>query len=200
VSDVLRDVRASFGCTHLRSLGEGSPIVLPYSAVGDRVRYEAARWAWVGNRLSWGHQTYATDGADRNAKLKIEELLARTVLYKVGHHASHNATLAATRLGKYGASCEDIATSCASLKGTFRTSGEFHPRWGHRPAVHPPITRILPPGHLSLTGARVWQTHQMPINPDDPPFTPERFQLACDVFSECESAHCCLRTSTLLIN
>jgi hypothetical protein len=49
--------------------------------------------AQVGNWLSWGHQTYATDGADRNAKLKIEELLARTVLYKVGHHASHNATL-----------------------------------------------------------------------------------------------------------
>jgi hypothetical protein len=26
-------------------------------------------------------------------KVKAEDLLERTVLYKVGHHASHNATL-----------------------------------------------------------------------------------------------------------
>jgi hypothetical protein len=35
--------------------------------------------------------------------------------------------LAATRSAKDGASCEDIVTSCATLKGTFPTSGKFRP-------------------------------------------------------------------------
>jgi hypothetical protein len=46
--------------------------------------------AQVGNWLSWGDQTYSSDDG---AKLRIDELLSRTILYKVGHHASHNATL-----------------------------------------------------------------------------------------------------------
>jgi hypothetical protein len=46
--------------------------------------------AQIGNWLSWHDQTYkTTDGRE----LTAEQLLARTVLYKVGHHGSHNATL-----------------------------------------------------------------------------------------------------------
>lgn len=46
--------------------------------------------AQVGNWLSWHDQTYeTTDGR----VLSAADLLANTVLYKVGHHGSHNATL-----------------------------------------------------------------------------------------------------------
>jgi hypothetical protein len=50
--------------------------------------------AQVGNWLSW--QQYAwPKGVDRHSAdaMTIEKLLASTVLYKVGHHCSHNATL-----------------------------------------------------------------------------------------------------------
>lgn len=42
-----------------------------------------------GNWVSWGN----ADWKDGNATVTARELLARTVLYKVGHHGSHNATL-----------------------------------------------------------------------------------------------------------
>ena len=59
--------------------------------------------AQIGNWLSWfGKVTYA-DGQhrgremvwnlDNNRKVDAKDLLERTVLYKVGHHGSHNATL-----------------------------------------------------------------------------------------------------------
>jgi hypothetical protein len=49
--------------------------------------------AQVGNWLSWSDQTYPADDATDGLKMRIDDLLARTVFYKVGHHASHNATL-----------------------------------------------------------------------------------------------------------
>lgn len=45
--------------------------------------------AQVGNWLSWRDQSYGQAGE----KVKIEELLDRVLLYKVGHHGSHNATV-----------------------------------------------------------------------------------------------------------
>lgn len=45
--------------------------------------------AQVGNWLSWDSVCWSGDCADIAAK----DLLSRTVLYKVGHHGSHNATL-----------------------------------------------------------------------------------------------------------
>jgi hypothetical protein len=45
--------------------------------------------AQVGNWESWYCHTWDVDGA----KVVAADLLARTVLYKVGHHGSHNATL-----------------------------------------------------------------------------------------------------------
>lgn len=50
--------------------------------------------AQVGNWLSWESLSWTL--RDRNGeptKVTSKDLLARTVLYKVGHHASHNATL-----------------------------------------------------------------------------------------------------------
>jgi hypothetical protein len=50
--------------------------------------------AQVGNWLSWhdGGWTQA-NGLRRGEEITAEDLLRRTVLYKVGHHGSHNATL-----------------------------------------------------------------------------------------------------------
>jgi hypothetical protein len=49
--------------------------------------------AQVGNWLSWGRQNYPADDKPGGAVLKVEDILARAIFYKVGHHASHNATL-----------------------------------------------------------------------------------------------------------
>ncbi len=49
--------------------------------------------AQVGNWLSWGNQEYPTDDRDGKDKLTIDRIFAQTIFYKVGHHASHNATL-----------------------------------------------------------------------------------------------------------
>ncbi len=45
--------------------------------------------AQVGNWLSWRDQSYGEPGD----KVKIDQLLDRVLLYKVGHHGSHNATV-----------------------------------------------------------------------------------------------------------
>jgi hypothetical protein len=52
--------------------------------------------AQVGNWLSWQSKTCTWTVKDRHGeltKVTSKDLLNRTVLYKVGHHASHNATL-----------------------------------------------------------------------------------------------------------
>jgi hypothetical protein len=58
--------------------------------------------AQVGNWLSWSDQTYPASPPGSNVPAEagktVEELLSRVVLYKVGHHASHNATLKARGL------------------------------------------------------------------------------------------------------
>ena len=45
--------------------------------------------AQIGNWLSWQDVTW------KDPTISADDLLSRTVLYKVGHHASHNATLVA---------------------------------------------------------------------------------------------------------
>jgi hypothetical protein len=47
--------------------------------------------AQVGNWLSW--QGLSWPGPEGGARVTVKDLFARTVLYKVGHHGSHNATL-----------------------------------------------------------------------------------------------------------
>ena len=48
---------------------------------------DAQRGSW----FSWSKLKWPVPGTD---DVSAKELLARTVLYKVGHHGSHNATLA----------------------------------------------------------------------------------------------------------
>ncbi len=45
--------------------------------------------AQVGNWLSWREQSYTAHGTT----VTVDDLLRRTLVYKVGHHGSHNATL-----------------------------------------------------------------------------------------------------------
>jgi beta-lactamase superfamily II metal-dependent hydrolase len=45
--------------------------------------------AQAGNWRSWSQASFD----DGRAKVAAKDLLGRTVLYKVGHHGSHNATL-----------------------------------------------------------------------------------------------------------
>lgn len=50
--------------------------------------------AQVGNWLSWqDHAWIVDDGDGGERRVVADDLLRRTVLYKVGHHGSHNATL-----------------------------------------------------------------------------------------------------------
>jgi glyoxylase-like metal-dependent hydrolase (beta-lactamase superfamily II) len=50
--------------------------------------------AQVGNWLSWGGLKWTVAGPNGESRtISIDDLFARTVLYKVGHHGSHNATL-----------------------------------------------------------------------------------------------------------
>lgn len=63
---------------------------------GGKVMLFAAD-AQVGNWLSW-HDPLVIDGAEIARQPSAADLLARTTLYKVGHHCSHNATLRAKGL------------------------------------------------------------------------------------------------------
>jgi hypothetical protein len=48
--------------------------------------------AQVGNWLSWHDQDYPDPAVPGSPSKTASELLSRVILYKVGHHASHNAT------------------------------------------------------------------------------------------------------------
>jgi hypothetical protein len=63
-------------------LGDAGPVLL---FPGD---------AQVGNWLSWQDLKWTVKGADGEKRdVTATDLLSRTVLYKVGHHGSHNATM-----------------------------------------------------------------------------------------------------------
>jgi hypothetical protein len=57
--------------------------------------------AQAGNWRSWSEDAFDDEGTD----VEAEDLLGRTVLYKVGHHGSHNATMK----GKVGSNEASLA-------------------------------------------------------------------------------------------
>ncbi|CAA9306821.1 MAG: hypothetical protein AVDCRST_MAG68-1072 [uncultured Gemmatimonadetes bacterium] len=74
---------------HMSSQTNNASLVLAFElGKGGKVLLFAAD-AQRGNWVSWGSKEWK-DGA---GTVSARELLARTVLYKVGHHGSHNATL-----------------------------------------------------------------------------------------------------------
>lgn len=90
----------------LDSNTNNTSLVLAFETPAGKVLLFAAD-AQVGNWLSWYDQTYPPAPAPAPGAappsvpgVKAEDILARTVVYKVGHHASHNATLDALGLEK----------------------------------------------------------------------------------------------------
>jgi hypothetical protein len=61
------------------------------SSAGDVLLFPGD--AQVGNWLSWESLEWQIPEGAATRTVKSDDLLARTVLYKVGHHGSHNATL-----------------------------------------------------------------------------------------------------------
>jgi hypothetical protein len=56
--------------------------------------------AQIGNWLSWSNYEWIVKNDGKNETVKIDDLLRRTVFYKVGHHGSHNATMKESGLEK----------------------------------------------------------------------------------------------------
>jgi hypothetical protein len=67
-----------------------SSLVLAFELGKDGKVLLFAADAQRGNWISWAKKSF-TDG--ENAIITARDLLSRTVLYKVGHHGSHNATI-----------------------------------------------------------------------------------------------------------
>jgi hypothetical protein len=72
---------------YLDTFTNNSSLVLAIELVENRKVLLFVADAQTGNWLSWPAIKWQQDG------VKTDDLLARTVFYKVGHHASHNATL-----------------------------------------------------------------------------------------------------------
>jgi hypothetical protein len=79
--------QAGFLALYLDSFTNNSSLVLAIELVESKKVLLFAADAQTGNWLSWFEVKREKNG------LSTDDLLARTVLYKVGHHASHNATL-----------------------------------------------------------------------------------------------------------
>ena len=109
--------------------------------------------AQAGNWRSWSDDVWE----DGNSKVKVGDLLERTVLYKVGHHGSHNATMK-------GAAVKGRASLAAMAQGKF--AGEFVSMitaveaWAHQKPM-PDWNHPLPAIKTALEekcGGRVLQT------------------------------------------
>jgi hypothetical protein len=116
-----------------------------------------------GNWISWTKGSWK----DRGESITVRDLMSRTVLYKVGHHGSHNATL-------HGTDDDEYASLSWMAKGKF--ASEFTamitavPKWAL--AQHPPWRHPLPSikkALLEKTGGRVFQTDTDTVAPLGPP-------------------------------
>ncbi len=81
----------------LDSNTNNTSLALAFQAPSGDVLLFAAD-AQVGNWLSWSDQPYPDPDDKAAPPTQLADLLPRVVLYKVGHHASHNATLDAQGL------------------------------------------------------------------------------------------------------
>lgn len=77
----------------LDRLTNNTSLALAFELVNSRKVLLFPADAQVGNWMSWHDHTWTVQEGDRFRDVDAQDLLARTVLYKVGHHGSHNATL-----------------------------------------------------------------------------------------------------------
>lgn len=121
-------------------LGKGGKVLL---FAGDAQR---------GNWVSWGAQSFK----DGDNEVDVRELLGRTVLYKVGHHGSHNATLN----GKASDAVPNLAwLARGEYAGEFTAMITAVRAWAMQPSVgwdHP--LKSIKTALLEKCGGRVFQT------------------------------------------
>lgn len=121
-------------------LGRGGKVLL---FAGDAQR---------GNWASWAEKSFC----DGKTKIDVKELLGRTVLYKVGHHGSHNATLAGTARDSYpnlgwfgrGAHARELTAMITAVR-----------KWAMQPKIkwdHP--LKAIKDALTEQCGGRVFQT------------------------------------------
>ena len=72
---------------HMDSLTNNSSLVLAFEIVKTKKVLLFVGDAQIGNWKSWSNVKF------EKSSVKANELLSRTVVYKAGHHSSHNATL-----------------------------------------------------------------------------------------------------------
>jgi hypothetical protein len=131
--------------------------------------------AQVGNWLSWRQQTYRVRGGPAES---AEDLLARTVLYKVGHHGSHNGTAkidstdsTPERPSGQPFGLELMPNRLVALVPVDRAAAtKPMPRPWHMP--HPPLYRRL----LQKAGGRVLSSDS--TSPEAPPDNPDGLRAA----------------------
>ena len=140
-------------------------LVLAFELVNSKRVLLFAGDAQRGNWISW------VDGPDGDQTETVRDLLARTVLYKVGHHGSHNATLKGTLEdeypnlswmghGKFGSELVAMITAVNKWALNVKPAPWRHPL--------PSIKRAL---HEKCQG-RVFQTDTSELQP--PNDTPDR--------------------------
>ncbi len=120
-------------------LGKGGKVLL-FAADAQR-----------GNWLSWAKQQWK----DGDKSVTARELLARTVLYKVGHHGSHNATLNGSLQAEYAnlawMAGGDHAREFTAMITAVRAWAETHKGWDH------PL-KAIKDALLNKASGRVFQT------------------------------------------
>lgn len=126
-------------------LGKGGKVLL-FAADAQR-----------GNWLSWADGEWK----DGETKVKAKDLLARTVLYKVGHHGSHNATLKGSLDGKYPSLAwmaqDEHSSEFTAMITAVRAWADTQKGWDHP-------QKAIKDALLEKTRGRVFQTD---INFDD---------------------------------
>ncbi len=129
----------------------GSLVLAFELSPGGKVLLFAAD-AQRGNWISWTNGTWR-DGTRK--KITAQNLLARTVLYKVGHHGSHNATLKGTLKSDYAnldwMAQGDYAGEFTAMITAVRKWAETQVGWDH------PL-KAIKDALLDKAAGRVFQT------------------------------------------
>ena len=116
-----------------------------------------------GNWVSWKDIKFTGEGAEVTAK----DLMARAVLYKTGHHGSHNATLAGTIKDKHpNLGWMGLGSAASEFTAMITAVNQWALKANDPPWVHPlpSIKKAL----YQKTQGRLFQTDEdAPTKPDD---------------------------------
>ncbi len=115
-----------------------------------------------GNWISWTQCTWK----DGEKDVTVRDLLARTVLYKVGHHGSHNATLSGSTADKYAnLNWMGIGTAAGEFTSMITAVNEWAVTKNNPPWYHP--LKSIRKALIEKCQGRVFQTDTDPIKPHE---------------------------------